>query len=100
MRRANLLAPVGLGLYVSLMHLAAAGRRDGDAKATRDIVDPVPEADAQEQAQVVKETQELDPPRTDAEVPEADALDQARAVVLDDEDEDARVDDEEERGLA
>lgn len=69
--------------------------------AKRDIVDPVPEADAQEQAQVVQETQELDPPRTDAEVPEADALDQSRTVVLDEEEEDgARADDQEERGLA
>jgi hypothetical protein len=77
----------------------AKGAAEGDPKDARDLAEPVPEADAQEQAQVVRETQGLDPPRTDAEVPEADALDQARTVVLDDEDADTRIDDEEERGL-
>lgn len=99
MWRTKLLIPVGLGLYASVVHLASAGAK-GDPRDARDIVDPVPEADAQEQAQVVSETQEVDPPRTDPEVPEADALDQARTVVLDDEDEDTRIDEEEERGLA
>jgi hypothetical protein len=54
---------------------------DEDPRLTSETPEPVPEADALEQAdEIAPETEEDDPPSVDADVPEADALEQSRVV--------------------
>jgi hypothetical protein len=58
---------------------------DEDPQVRIDQPEPVPEADALEQAEeIAPGTEKDDPPSVDADVPEADAIEQSRVVPGDD----------------
>ena len=60
---------------------------DEAPQVSTDTPEPVPEADALEQAEeVAPVVDEEDVPSEDAEVPEADAIEQSRVVPIDDDD--------------
>jgi len=56
---------------------------DEDPRLSTKTSEPVPEADALEQAEEVAPDEEDDSPSEDAEVPEADAIEQSRVVAVD-----------------
>jgi hypothetical protein len=57
-----------------------ANDRTSDAEPRTETSEPVPEADALEQAAEVAPDEEDDIPSKDDDVPEADAIEQARVV--------------------
>jgi len=58
---------------------------DEDPRLRIETSEPVPEADALEQAEeIAPETEKDDPPSVDDDVPEADAIEQSRVVPRDD----------------
>ena len=60
---------------------------DDAPQESTETSEPVPEADALEQAEeVAPVVEEEDVPSEDAEVPEADAIEQSRVVAIDDDD--------------
>jgi hypothetical protein len=59
-------------------------RTTGEDPPTTEKPEPVPEADALEQAQEVAPDEDDDSPSEDADVPEADAIEQSRVVPIDD----------------
>jgi hypothetical protein len=55
-------------------------------QVSTDTPEPVPEADALEQAEELTPVEDDDPPTDDPEVPEADAIEQSRVVPIRDDD--------------
>ena len=59
---------------------------DEDLRLTTETAEPVPEADALEQAEEVAPEEDDHFPSEGADCPEADAIEQSRVVPLDDDD--------------
>jgi hypothetical protein len=57
-----------------------------ESRLTTETSEPVPEADALEQAEEIAPDEEDDSPTDSPDVPEADAIEQSRSVPHDDED--------------
>jgi len=60
-----------------------ANDRTSDEEPRTEASEPVPEADALEQAEEVAPHEDDDSPSEEADVPEADAIEQSRVVPLD-----------------